>query len=199
MMPDEAALKLQTPHLTDAGRAVLMINPARAYRTLVPSESGSAEARAALEPLDAYKLTPTFPAAPEAANAALAGLWLWHDFLHESHQISQSIDNPTGSFWHMIMHRREGDFSNAKYWVRQTGRHPLFPSIAAKADDLVRPMLADKRFLRLTANGWDASAFVDLVESVADTPDDPAHRVTVGLQQLEWRVLFDECMGQAVG
>ncbi|MEM6561275.1 MAG: hypothetical protein AAF656_06725, partial [Planctomycetota bacterium] len=104
---DDETLKLLTPHLTDAGRAVLQVDTATAYRTLVPKTPGSAEARAALEPLDAHNLTPTFPADAEAASAALAGLWLWHDFLDESHTISQGIDNQTGAFWHMIMHRRE--------------------------------------------------------------------------------------------
>lgn len=197
-MVDDEAMKLQTPYLTDAGRAALAINQDKAYRALIPTEPGPAEARAALQKLDAYKMTPTFPAAPEAAKAALSGLWLWHDFLHESHEISQGIENATGAFWHMIMHRREGDFSNARHWVRQTGNHPLYPSIAAKADDIIRPLLADKRFLRLTASSWDALAFVDLVESVAHEPDSEAYRITVGLQQLEWRVLFDECMRQAV-
>lgn len=193
--PDE--LTLMTPHLTDAARDVLRINHAEAYRALVPRSEGPAEAKQKLRELDAYKLTPTFPAAPEAASAALAGLWLWHDFLHESHEISQAIDNPTGSFWHMIMHRREGDFSNAKYWVRQTGAHPLMPTLAAKADDLIRPAAADKRLLRLTANGWNASAFVDLVESVHDQPGDPLHDLAVKLQHLEWRVLFDDCVRRA--
>ena len=52
------------------------------------------------------------------AACCLAGVWLLHDYLDESHTISQRIDTPSGSFWHGIMHRREGDFSNAKYWFR---------------------------------------------------------------------------------
>ena len=34
------------------------------------------------------------------AQALLSGLWLWHDWLDESHTISQSIETETGSFWH---------------------------------------------------------------------------------------------------
>src|SRR2546421_1194544 len=47
------------------------------------------------------------------ANPALAGrpelasaLWLYVDDLNRSHTVSQGIDNPTGSYWHGIMHRR---------------------------------------------------------------------------------------------
>src|SRR5439155_27265178 len=43
-------------------------------------------------------------------SACLAGLWLWFDYLDESHSLSQDIHTPEGSFWHGIMHRREGDF-----------------------------------------------------------------------------------------
>ena len=62
----------------------------------------------------------------EIASCCLAAIWLLHDFLDESHEISQRIDTPEGSFWHAIMHRREGDFSNAKYWYRHVGDHPVF-------------------------------------------------------------------------
>src|SRR5947209_20388135 len=51
----------------------------------------------------------------QMARACLAGLWLLHDFLDESHEISQEISTPFGSYWHGIMHRRELDFANAKY------------------------------------------------------------------------------------
>ena len=48
------------------------------------------------------------------AEACLAGLWVRVDFLDESHSISQENHNPTGSFWHGILHRREPDYENAK-------------------------------------------------------------------------------------
>src|SRR5262245_18932256 len=60
------------------------------------------------------------------AQACLAGLWLYHDFLRESHAISQEIHTPSGSFWHGILHRREGDYDNAKYWFRRVGKHAVF-------------------------------------------------------------------------
>lgn len=75
----------------------------------------------------------------EMARCCLAGVWLLHDFLNESHAISQQIETSSGSFWHGVMHRREGDFSNAKYWFRQVGPHPVFdelwPQIAALASN----------------------------------------------------------------
>lgn len=58
-----------------------------------------------------------------------AGLLLWNDDLEASHTISQGISTPTGSFWHAIMHRREGDASNSLYWWRRVGNHPAFDDI----------------------------------------------------------------------
>lgn len=58
-----------------------------------------------------------------------AGLLLWNDDLDASHSISQGIETPTGSFWHAIMHRREGDLGNSLYWWRRTGSHAAFAEI----------------------------------------------------------------------
>src|SRR5262245_30984412 len=55
----------------------------------------------------------------DMASACQAGLWLAFDFLFESHAISQELHTPEGSFWHAIMHSREPDASNSKYWWRR--------------------------------------------------------------------------------
>ena len=65
----------------------------------------------------------------------MAGLWLLAGHLDRSHTFSQSIDNAEGSFWHGIMHRREGDFGNAKYWFRQVGRHSVLDQLAQPEED----------------------------------------------------------------
>ncbi|WP_146394442.1 hypothetical protein [Planctomycetes bacterium CA13] len=65
-----------------------------------------------------------------------SGLWLLAGDLDRSHSLSQDLHSAEGSFWHGIMHRREGDFGNAKYWFRRVGEHPVIDQIASANHDL---------------------------------------------------------------
>ncbi|MFQ3593847.1 MAG: hypothetical protein SNJ82_11770 [Gemmataceae bacterium] len=58
-----------------------------------------------------------------------AGLWLAFDFFEESHAISQALHTPEGSAWHAILHRREPDAFNSKYWWRRVGSHPVLEQL----------------------------------------------------------------------
>jgi hypothetical protein len=85
------------------------------------------------------------------AEAILAGLLQINDYLDESHNHSQSIQGEgqdvNGDYWHGIMHRREPDYGNGKYWFRRVGHHPCFdllPELAEQAfDDCNTPDAAD--------------------------------------------------------
>lgn len=54
----------------------------------------------------------------QAESLALSGLWLLAGELDRSHTLSQSIETATGAYWHGMMHRREENFWNSKYWLR---------------------------------------------------------------------------------
>ncbi len=133
----------------------------------------------------------------DMAAACCAGLLLYHNYLDESHTISQSIDTPTGSFWHGIMHRREGDYSNAKYWFRRVGDHPVFIRLRGAANLLASDAQLDAAGHFLVAqSAWDPFAWIDLCELVvkgASTQDAFCREI----QQREWELLFDYCFRHA--
>lgn len=111
-----------------------------------------------------------------------AGLWLYVDQLDRSHAVSQAIESPTGSFWHAIMHRREGDFSNAKYWYRRVGQHPAMSRIE---------IAGGSGAAGTTVGKYDPHAFVDRVELAHRRGDSPPD--LIALQHLEWKALFEWC------
>lgn len=134
----------------------------------------------------------------QMAAACLAGLWLRFDFLDESHRISQELETATGSYWHGIMHRREPDDSNARYWFRRVGRHPVFEPLAAEAARLAQTAALDRTSQWLAAGGpWDPLAFVELC-SEARRGKSRLEPLCRQIQQREWELLFDFCWQAAV-
>jgi hypothetical protein len=146
-----------------------------------PNES----ARDSLQGLRVETLFPTVRNR-EAAMGCLSGLWLYHDFLDESHTISQDLSGWIGSYWHGIMHRREPDASNAKYWFRQVPANPVFGALAEDAAELGLRM----------KNGWDPFAFIDLCERERGTETE-GEMACRRVQLREMQALFDWCYREA--
>jgi len=134
-----------------------------------------------------------------AANACLAALWLYHDFLDESHSLSQDLSTVEGSYWHGLMHRREPDYGNTKYWFRRVGEHPTGRLLAPAARELaVETSLDDDSRFLTTQTTWDHFRFVDLCEAAA-TGHSEASELCRQIQQREWFLLFDHCWRRACG
>lgn len=181
------------------GPAVAALMDPDRRNDLGPGEPDQA-ARSRLEALDVPTVCHAAEVAdPDMARACLAGLWLRHDFLDESHSISQSIHNTTGSFWHGIMHRREPDASNAKYWFRQVGDHPICERLATEARDLTAASTFGEAaaFLR-EGSDWDPFAWIDLC-SRAMRDGGALAALCREIQEAEWRLLFDYSYRQATG
>jgi hypothetical protein len=170
-----------------------------AYAELVPRGGTPALATAALGSVSADQLFDGKVVSRVDADGALAGLWLWLDGLDESHQIVQSAQSGTLAFWHAVMHRREGDFWNSKYWYARCRSHPVLGELGPAARELLGTESPALRHV-LEGDAWDADGFVDLVERVHVNPaSDPLRQAAVQLQRLEWRHLFAHCARRAVG
>jgi len=111
----------------------------------------------------------------DMADCCKSALWLLHNFLHDSHEISQSIHTPEGSWLHAIMHRTEGDFSNAKYWYRRAGEHEAMGNIGS---------------------GFAPFSFVDQCEAEyrGGVLSDSAQQLAFA----EWQALFNNCYTNSV-
>jgi len=135
----------------------------------------------------------------DVASACMAGLWLLHDFHDESHAISQDLHTVEGSYWHGILHRREPDYWNAKYWFRRVGTHPIFAALctdaAALTLDAGTPAGSE---ILLRQSRWDAAAFVDLCEKAQNGPDDLT-MLCRRIQQRECSLLLAYCAERAFG
>ena len=149
---------------------------------LMPLASGRCSSARALEMLRAASPSRLFSGA-RAAEAALAGLYLYFSCLDEAHSIAQDIESPEGAFWHGVMHRQEPDAGNASYWFGRVGQHAVFPD------------------LRLAAAGlgldfgprWDPLRFIDYCEQARRQPGSEQERIALEVQRAEWQLLFDYC------
>ena len=111
------------------------------------------------------------------AEAIKSGLLLWNDALDESHTISQGLADQTGSYWHGIMHRREPDYPNSKYWFGRVGSHPIFPALRERSLELYNETVNPSDALTeigeaITAQeNWDSYQFVDWCQAAEGDSD----------------------------
>jgi len=126
------------------------------------------------------------PSDTNAARCCISGLWLLAGDLDRSHSISQDIHNSNGSFWHGIMHRREHDFGNAKYWFRKVGPHPAFPLIAAASSDW-----ADGLLPMVEGSDWNPFAMVDACQMAVEHGGN-LEQDSAALAWMEWQILWSQ-------
>ncbi len=112
--------------------------------------------------------------------------------LDESHALSQSIHTAEGSFLHAIMHRREPDYANAKYWFRRVGQHPCYAEIAGQVMRLLENRGEQELSGTLVPGGdWNPLTFVDACEAAAPSPaPHPRVETLEAVQEIEFDCLL---------
>ncbi len=148
---------------------------------LVPQEAWNSELTNALESTSLDELFRGESLKNTAFGSAIkSGLLLWNDALNASHNISQGLENQTGSYWHGIMHRREPDYSNSKYWFGRVGAHPIFPQLRERAIAILKETPNPSDTLEGIAQAiaasedWDAYQFIDWCQAAENGTDDVA-------------------------
>ena len=89
-----------------------------------------------------------------APDTVIAALHLLNDDLDAAHSLVQNDASQTGSYLHYLVHRREGDWSNTRYWAARTGNHPLFTQLSQTLGD----------------GDWNANRLVGDMEKAARFP-----------------------------
>ncbi|MAF12725.1 hypothetical protein CMK11_19930 [Candidatus Poribacteria bacterium] len=159
-------------HLSaDASRIKSLLEGRDPTPQLTPSEQWRPDLTTHLAAATDDDMLAAPPRDPAMARAVRSGLLLWNDALDLAHGLAMSesandeLARRTLDYWHGIMHRREPDYPNSKYWFRRVDRHPVFPAVlaAAKAEAEEAPDDEAGRVI-LTADEWDPFAFIDLCE-----------------------------------
>lgn len=125
---------------------------------------------------------------PRAFALVRGGLLYALDDLDGCHKFFQDDSSDLGSYWHGMMHRREGDFDNARYWFRRAGTLPFFDTLHHESALIFADMAKQM--------SWDPYLFTGACEQCRFGADDEGGEL-VRLQRAEFDVVFDYTWRQA--
>jgi len=93
------------------------------------------------------------------------------------------LDSVNGAYWHALVYRQEGDYSNSKYWMRRVRDSAVFPQLVEAAG-------REGEEAGVAPRGrWDPVRFTDLYA-------DPVHLPwTRRVEQREREALLELCLG----
>jgi hypothetical protein len=172
-----------TAYGPEAARILALDGNGQRCAPLVCGPCSSQEARRVLA---AHKPAELFPGVREP-EAPMAGLWLYFSCFEEAHNLIDDPKTTEGEYWHAVLHRQEPDAGNAEYWFRRVGQHPIFPKLAAEAQEILK-LYPDAEF---RTGRWDPFAFVQFCERARMQPGTTQEQAAMRIQRAEWQLLFD--------
>lgn len=139
--------------------------------------------------------------APKFREAVDCGLALRGGHLDTGHAFVQDSSHPLEMAWHGLMHRLEGDYSNAMYWFRRTSSNHAYR--LSVHDDLCREVATDASLpksliQRLTGpahRGWQMSEWVKLWEELDSRKRSEWQLEAERIAIREWELLFQASIG----
>jgi len=158
-------------------------------RKLIPTEVLDYPLLQNLRTTDDAALSGQRPIGKPATFALIrGGLFYALDSLDEAHKIFQDSPGDLGAYWHGMMHRREGDFDNARYWFRRVGVLPIFGELHRTASGFSALMARQ--------SNWDPYLFTGECEQ-ARFGDNESLAELAALQRVEFEGLLDYCWRQS--
>jgi len=108
------------------------------------------------------------------------------------------------SYVHALVHRHEGKhlgefgtgWSNAKFWARRTGPHPIMDDLRQEAIKLAKGNPKLTEHMQGHSSEWDPSHFVTLCQDAVATGDTAAAEFCRRVAFAEWKLLVQHCHEQ---
>jgi hypothetical protein len=184
----------------EAGRSQAVLSRLRSRKTmppLTPEYAGHPRLDEEIAALSEQLLAEERPDGLLSAQAWKAALHLWNDSLAAAHELVEHMETPTGAALHGIMHRREGDYDNAKYWFHRAGDHPAFHSLQSRATNFLRQQAIPRGPLKeafdkmIMQGNWNPYLFIHSVAiQESRHGEDETRGLLEQLQQLELEAMI---------
>lgn len=159
-------------------------------KTLIPGDISDRQVWRRVRDADDATIAGGLPIGnPKLFRLVRGGLLYALDDLAGGHQFFQEEGTDLGSYWHGMMHRREGDFDNARYWFRRAGTQPFFDHLHSQAAPF-SPDMAKQ-------HSWDPYLFTGQCEQFKFGAEDSRGELP-RLQRVEFDAAFDYTWRQCI-
>jgi hypothetical protein len=165
-----------------SGPVDLLFGDSDLLKKLLPTEPSNASHLIAIRAATDLEISGGRPISDSARFPLVrAALFYACDAIAESHRIVQDAGGDEGAYWHGMIHRREGDFDNARYWFRRAGILPFFGELHHQAGNVAAVVASQ--------SNWDPYLFTGLCEQDR-FGDTDARSGLLKLQRIEFDVAF---------